>query len=275
MAVRVFYIDAFTGKAFAGNQAAVCLLDQAADEQWMQSVAAEIGFSETAFIVRKGNDFSLRWFTPSCEMELCGHATLASAHALWQEGWLTRDKKAVFHTAGGVLTAKEISSGIEMDFPAESAATAEAPHGLAEALGAEPKHIARSRMDILVEVDDAATVRNLIPDMVMLRKIDTRGVIVTAVSDVPEYDFVSRFFAPGIGIDEDPVTGSAHCCLGPYWQTRLGKSDFRAYQASKRGGVIGVKVRGDRILLTGSAVTVLRGELLVSLRGTRTTPWLS
>jgi PhzF family phenazine biosynthesis protein len=263
MAVKVLYIDAFTGKVFAGNQAAVCLLDKAADERWMQSVATEICFSETAFIVRKGDDFNLRWFTPSCEVELCGHATLASAHALWQEGWLARDKKAVFHTASGVLTAKATSGGIEMDFPAESARAIEMPHGLAEALGAEPKHLARNRMDILVEMDAAAAVRNLIPDMVMLKKVDTRGVIVTAVSDVPEYDFVSRFFAPGIGIDEDPVTGSAHCCLGPYWQGRLGKSDLAAYQASKRGGVIGVSVRGERVLLTGSAVTVIRGELLV------------
>jgi PhzF family phenazine biosynthesis protein len=263
MAIRVLYVDAFTGEAFAGNQAAVCLMDKAADERWMQSVATEICFSETAFIVRKGDDFNLRWFTPVCEVELCGHATLASAHVLWQEGWLAADKEVRFHTASGLLTVRQTQTGIEMNFPSEPAAAVAMPKGLPEALGAEPKWVGRNRMDILVELDDAATVKTLIPDMVLLKKFDTRGFLVTAVSDIPEYDFISRCFFPGIGIDEDPVTGSAHCCLGPYWQARLGKSDFKAYQASKRGGTLGVKVQGDRVLLTGRAVTVLRGELLV------------
>jgi PhzF family phenazine biosynthesis protein len=263
MAIKVVYADAFTDKAFAGNQAAVCLLDTSAEPKWMQSVATEICFSETAFIVRRGDDFSLRWFTPACEVELCGHATLASAHVLWQEGWLAAGKEARFHTASGLLTVRKVPNGIEMDFPSEPAEVVEMPKGLPEALGAEPKWVGRNRMDILVELDDAATVRNLMPDMVLLKELDTRGIIVTAASDRPEYDFMSRFFGPRAGVDEDPVTGSAHCCLGPHWQARLGKSELKAYQASKRGGSLGVKVQGSRVLLTGRAVTILRGELLV------------
>jgi len=263
VATKIAFVDAFANKPFAGNPAAVCLLERPGDERWMQFVAAEIGFSETAFVVRNGGEFSLRWFTPACEVELCGHATLASAHVLWQEGWLDAGREARFHTASGVLTARQMDDGIEMDFPAEPAAECDMPAGLSQALGAEPKWVGRNRMDILVELDDAATVRNLIPDMVLLKELDTRCIIATAPSDISEYDFVSRCFGPRAGISEDPVTGSAHCCLGPYWRQRLGKDDFVAYQASKRGGTVGVKVRGPRVLLSGCAVTILRGELLV------------
>jgi predicted PhzF superfamily epimerase YddE/YHI9 len=263
MVTRVIYVDAFTDKAFGGNQAAVVLLGRAADEQWMQRVATEICFSETAFVVPRGEEFDLRWFTPTCEVDLCGHATLATAHVLLQEGILPPSHAAVFHTASGILKAKPTPDGVEMDFPAEPARATEHPKGLCEALGAEPKSVGRNRMDIIAEFDSAATVRSLVPDMSLLKGLDTRGVIVTAASDSKEYDFVSRFFAPRFGIDEDPVTGSAHCCLGPYWQERLGKNDMKACQMSGRGGVLGVKVRGDRVLLSGKAITILRGELLV------------
>jgi PhzF family phenazine biosynthesis protein len=216
LATRVIYVDAFANKAFGGNQAAVVLLDRAAEAGWMQSVATEICFSETAFVVPRGEEFDLRWFSPACEVDLCGHATLATAHVLLQEGILKAGRTAVFHTASGILRAKPTHDGIEMDFPAEPAKAIEHPKGLCEALGAEPVLVGRNRMDILVELGSAAAVRGLVPDLVSLKGIDTRGVIVTAASDKSEYDFVSRFFAPRFGIDEDPVTGSAHCCLGPY-----------------------------------------------------------
>lgn len=263
MLIRIVFADAFTDKPFSGNPAAVCLLEKPAEEHWMQSLAAEIGFSETAFVLRRTEDFALRWFTPACEVSLCGHATLAAAHILWQEGWLPADCQAIFQTASGRLTARQTPEGIQMDFPSEPPKPIAVSKGLSVALGAEPKWVGRNRMDILIEVDDAATVRNLLPDMVLLEEFDTRCVIVTAASDMPEYDFISRCFGPRAGIDEDPVTGSAHCCLGPYWQTRLGKNDFTAYQASQRGGTLGVSVRGSRVLLTGRVVTILRGELLI------------
>lgn len=264
MPTKVIYVDAFTEKAFGGNQAAVCLLEKPADERWMQSVASEICFSETAFVVpQKGDEFSLRWFTPACEVDLCGHATLAAAHVLLKEGILSTGSTAVFHTASGILKAVPTPQGAELDFPAEPAKEIKHPGGLCDALGTEPRYVGRNRMDLLIEVDNAATVRGLLPDMVLLKKISTRGFIVTAASDVKGYDFVSRFFAPGIGIDEDPVTGSAHCCLGPYWRNKLGKDSFMALQLSKRGGVLGVQTKGDRVLLSGHAVIVISGELLV------------
>ena len=263
MPLTITQVDAFTSEPFTGNPAAVCLLPAPADPAWMQRVAREMNLSETAFLVRRSNgEYDLRWFTPAVEVDLCGHATLASAHVLWEEGHLPADVPAVFHTRSGRLSATRHSAWIEMDFPAEPAGTTPAPAELTEALGAEPRYVGRNRFDYLVEVDSQATVERLAPDFARLKKLETRGIIVTARADGEGVDFVSRFFAPGTGVDEDPVTGSAHCCLGPFWQHRLGRDAFTARQVSDRGGLIKVVVRGDRVLLLGQAVTVLRGELL-------------
>ena len=263
MGLTIVQVDAFTGEPFGGNPAAVCVLPRPAEPAWMQRVAREMNLSETAFLVgRESGEYDLRWFTPAVEVDLCGHATLASAHVLWEDGHLPRDAAAVFHTRSGRLSAMRRGDWIEMDFPAEPAEPAPVPAGLAEALGAEPVHFGRNRFDCLVEVDSEATVRALDPDIRGLGALPVRGVIVTARSETEEFDFVSRFFAPSAGVDEDPVTGSAHCCLAPYWLGRLGRDAFTACQASARGGVVKVAVAGDRVLLSGQAVTVLRGELL-------------
>lgn len=256
--MRLLQIDAFTSQAFRGNPAAVCLLDRERDAQWMQDVAAEMNLSETAFLLRRDDgDFSLRWFTPAVEVALCGHATLASAHALYEEQRLTSVR---FHTKSGVLTAERTGDAIELDFPATLEERADAPERLLESLGVEnPVYVGRNKFDYLVEVASEEEVRALDPDHSQLRRIPVRGVIVTSRSN--EFDFVSRFFAPGSGIDEDPVTGSAHCCLTPYWSAKLGKDAMTAFQASKRGGVVRVRLVGDRVKLGGEAVTVLRGEL--------------
>lgn len=261
--LRTIQVDAFTSEPFGGNPAAVCLLPGPADAAWMQRVAREMNLSETAFLARRGDGgFDLRWFTPAVEVDLCGHATLAAAHVLWEENHLAQDAPAVFHTRSGRLSATRRGGWIEMDFPAEPDAPAPAPDGLAEALGAEPLHVGRNRFDYLVEVDAEKTVRRLAPDFRRLAGIDARGLIVTARAATGGFDFVSRFFAPRTGVDEDPVTGSAHCCLGPYWRRRLGRDAFTAWQASERGGLVKVAVRGERVTLSGQAVTVLRGELL-------------
>lgn len=262
MGITLVQVDAFTQEAFAGNPAAVCLLDGPRADAWMQSVAAEMNLSETAFLLRQKDGFSLRWFTPKVEVELCGHATLASAHALWELGELAPGHPARFHTRSGLLTAERRGDWIEMDFPAEREQPAAAPAGLARALGATPGYAGKNRFDYLVELDSEEAVRQLRPDFARLETITTRGVIVTSRAATSPYDFVSRFFAPQSGIAEDPVTGSAHCCLGPYWQKKLGKDEMLAYQASARGGVVRVRVEGERVKLGGQAVTVLRGELL-------------
>ncbi|HOX06523.1 MAG TPA: PhzF family phenazine biosynthesis protein [Planctomycetota bacterium] len=263
MTVPILQVDAFADRPFRGNPAAVCLLERPAEAAWMQEVASEMNLSETAFVVPRADGFDLRWFTPACEVDLCGHATLAAAHALYDTGRLAPDGPARFRTASGLLVVSRQANGsMEMDFPAEPARAAAVPRGLLEALGAGASFVGRNRIDYLVELADAATVRRLAPDMARLKLVDIRGVIVTARSDEPAYDFVSRFFGPQVGIDEDPVTGSAHCCLGPYWGAKLGKSQMVGYQASRRGGVVGVRISGDRVLLSGRAVTVLRGELV-------------
>jgi PhzF family phenazine biosynthesis protein len=261
MGPRITQVDAFTSTPFGGNPAAVCLLATPVDERWMQAVAREMNLSETAFLVRQTDGFDLRWFTPTVEIDLCGHATLASAHVLWEEGHLDAAAEARFHTRSGVLCAMRRGSWIELDFPATRPQPADPPPGLLAALGARPRSVARSQYDYLIELESEQAVRELGPDFGALCAIDTRGVMVTSRADSAEFDFVSRFFAPAAGIEEDPVTGSAHCALGPYWQGRLGKADFVAYQASARGGVVRVGVRGERVMLAGQAVTVLRGEL--------------
>jgi len=259
--LRIFQVDAFTHRAFAGNPAAVCILPEPRDDSWMQNLAREMNLSETAFVQKHDDGFGLRWFTPTVEVALCGHATLASAHVLWETGMLAENEGARFQTLSGLLTAKRKGPWIELNFPATPDQPATAPPGLAKALGVKPKYIGKSRFDYLLEVDSEETVQTLQPDFSQLRTIGVRGVMVTSRATSPSYDFVSRFFAPGSGIDEDPVTGSAHCCLGPFWSKRLGKSELVAYQASTRGGTIRVRVAGDRVYLSGQAVTVLRGEL--------------
>ncbi|MHB0875655.1 MAG: PhzF family phenazine biosynthesis protein [Anaerolineae bacterium] len=269
MSLTIYQVDAFTAKPFGGNPAGVCLLPQAADDAWMQHVAQEMNLSETAFLLRRDDGFGLRWFTPAYEVELCGHATLASAHILWETGELPRDAEARFHTLSGLLKARSNGDWIEMDFPAEPVQPAPPPPGLIEALAVTPLFVGRNRMDYFVQVESADVVRSLQPDMTPLAKMDMRGVIVTAkapadgtLAEGGPYDFVSRFFAPGAGVPEDPVTGSAHCALGPFWGEKLGKRELLAYQASRRGGVVRVALAGDRVLLGGQAITVIRGELL-------------
>lgn len=262
MPVKIFQVDAFTDKPFAGNPAAVCILPEPRDEAWMQDVAREMNLSETAFVCAQQDGFNLRWFTPAVEVDLCGHATLASAHILWQNDILAPEQQARFHTRSGLLTAERKEDEIELNFPATPDEPASAPAGLSEALGVAPKYIGKSTFDYLVEVDSEEIVRNLKPDFALLRKVPIRGIMVTSAADSSWYDFVSRFFAPAVGVNEDPVTGSAHCCLGPFWSRRFGKNELVAFQASERGGTVRVRVVGDRVYLAGRAVTVLRGELL-------------
>ena len=265
MSLPLFQVDAFTDTPFAGNPAAVCLLERARPAAWMQQVAREMNLSETAFVQRRaeGEGFDLRWFTPACEVDLCGHATLASAHVLWEEGRLDADEAASFHTKSGRLTAHRSGREIVMDFPAEPPAPCALPDGLAEALGVEKvTYTGRNRMDVLVLLEGAQAVRAVQPDMAQLAEIEARGVIVTAPSEEEGSDFVSRFFAPRAGVPEDPVTGSAHCALAPFWSARLEHRRLTGVQLSARGGRVGVEMKGDRVQLAGRAVTVLRGALL-------------
>lgn len=262
MSTRLLTVDAFTATPFAGNPAAVCLLEGPRDPAWMQAVAAEMNLSETAFVVPRDDGFDLRWFTPAVEVELCGHATLASAHSLWEERFLDPSAPARFHTASGLLTGRRDGGWVELDFPAKPAQPADPPPGLAEALGAEPVAVGLSHFDLVVELPSEATVRALAPDIRALGALPARGVIVTARAETAPFDFVSRFFGPAVGVDEDPVTGSAHCVLAPYWGERLGRTELVGYQASPRGGVVRVRWLGERVLLGGQAVTVTRGELL-------------
>jgi PhzF family phenazine biosynthesis protein len=260
--MKIYHVDAFTDRPFAGNPAGVCVLPGPKDNAWMQNVGREMNLSETAFLLKQADGYSLRWFTPAVEVELCGHATLASAHILWEAGLLAHRAPARFHTLSGLLTAERKANEIELDFPATPDEPAEAPAGLAEILGAEPRNFCKSRFDDLVEVASEDVVRGLRPDFTRLKALPVRGIMVTSRASTPGFDFVSRFFGPAVGIDEDPVTGSAHCCLGPYWSKRLEKTDMVAYQASARGGVVGVTVLGDRVRLRGKAVTVMVAELL-------------
>ncbi len=262
MGVPIFQVDAFTEKPFGGNPAAVCILPCPGDSDWMQNVAKEMNLSETAFLYKQEKDFNLRWFTPTVEVDLCGHATLASAHILWEEGLLRFHEQARFQTRSGLLTAEREVDQIELNFPASPDEPASAPPGLLEALKVTPRYIGRSKLDYLVEVDSEDQVRKIVPEFNLLKTLDVRVISVTSRASSPGYDFVSRVFAPREGIDEDPVTGSAHCTLGPFWSKRLGKNEFVAYQASERGGVLHVRVAGDRVYLGGQAVTVLRGELV-------------
>ncbi len=263
MGIRIVQVDAFTSRPFAGNPAAVCVLPEPRPDRWLRDVAREMNLSETAFLTPQNGGYHLRWLTPAVEVDLCGHATVASAHVLWEDGHLPQGRQARFHTRSGLLLAERRGDWIELDFPTKAAVEAEPPEGMLKALGVDrARHVAKNAWDYLVEVESEAELRGLSPDHSTLRKIPARGIIVTSRSATGEFDFVSRFFAPGSGIDEDPVTGSAHTALGPYWAPALGKTEFTAYQASARGGVVKVRLEGDRVILGGQAVTVMTGELL-------------
>ena len=261
MGISFFQVDAFAAKAFTGNPAAVCLLEEEVEEEWMQSVAAEMNLSETAFLLPQRNGFGLRWFTPTTEVDLCGHATLASAHVLWNSGCLERSDTARFHTRSGLLTAKLRNGWVELDFPSTPVVPVEPPLELSDLIGIVPKYVGQSRFDLLIELNDVGELSELNPDYVGLSRLPVRGFIVTGQSDIPEYDFLSRFFAPATGVQEDPVTGSAHCALAPYWAEKLGKKEMIGFQASRRGGEVKVKYMGDRVKLIGQAITVMHGEL--------------
>jgi PhzF family phenazine biosynthesis protein len=261
MELRIIQVDAFTDRPFKGNPAAVCVLSEPRDDRWLQDVAREMNLSETSFLWKRGDVYDLRWFTPAVEVDLCGHATLAGAHVLWTEGHLPRGEQARFQTRSGMLMADRRGDWIELNFPAKPEERADPPAGLEEALGVRAKYVGRNQFDYLVEVDSEEVLRNMKPNFSQLAKLPVRGIIVTCLSDSSEFDFVSRFFAPAAGVNEDPVTGSSHCCLGPFWANRLSKKELMAYQASARGGVLRVRVGDGRVYLAGQAVTVLRGEL--------------
>ena len=263
MSQRYTIVDAFTPRPFAGNPAAVLVLPEPRDAAWMQLVAREFNLSETAFLLRRPDGFDLRWFTPEVEVELCGHATLASAHTLWELGLLAPGEIARFHTQSGVLLARRDGEWIELDFPARIQQPCDPPAGLVEALGVTPRHVGRWHDDWLVELASEGEVREARPDHTRLAAVGVRGAMITAAASTEGLDFVSRFFVPGAGIAEDPVTGSAHCCLTPYWVGRLGKVEMTAFQASSRGGVLRVRLDGERVKIGGRAVTVAQGELLV------------
>jgi PhzF family phenazine biosynthesis protein len=262
----ILQVDAFTDRAFAGNPAAVCLLPQAVGEAWMRAVAAEMNLSETAFLYPHDDGYQLRWFTPAAEVDLCGHATLASAHVLWSEGHLAPSREARFFTRSGVLTATQTDGWITLNFPVQPMAGVTPPPELARSLrGLQPEIVVyggSAEANYLAELPSEDYVRSLQPDFALMKLLPAQGVIVTAAADDPEVDFVSRYFAPAVGINEDPVTGSAHCSLAPYWQTKLGKADFLAKQVSARGGTLKVHLQGDRVLISGQAITVLKGSLL-------------
>ena len=262
MPTPIVTVDAFTDRAFAGNPAAVCILDAPRSDDWMQLVAREMNLAETAFLVRCGEEFGLRWFTPSIEVDLCGHATLASAHVLWEQAHLGPSDEARFHTRSGLLKATQGAGWITLDFPSTPALPIDPPPELARALAVPIRFSGKTPFDYLVEVESESAVRDLAPDMALLAQLKGRGVIVTSRSTTPGRDFVSRFFGPAVGIPEDPVTGSAHCALGPLWGERLQKSILVGFQASPRGGLVKVTLAGDRVHLGGQAVTVLQGELL-------------
>jgi PhzF family phenazine biosynthesis protein len=260
--MRIYGVDAFTTEPFKGNPACVCILDEHRASSWMQCVAAEMNLSETAFLTGSGSRWELRWFTPRIEVDLCGHATLSSAHILWEIGEASGEGSVEFHTKSGLLKASRSGGWIELDFPAEAPQEVAPPDHLIEALGVDALWIGKNRFDYFIEIGSEETLRKLKPDFGLLEKVQTRGVIVTSRSGSSEYDFVSRFFAPAVGVHEDPVTGSAHCCLGPYWQVKTGCADVTAYQASERGGILKLRVGAKRVLISGKAVTVWRGNIV-------------
>lgn len=264
MSQPITVVDAFADQPFSGNPAAVCVMSAPAPDAWMKLVAREMNLAETAFLHSMDDGFSLRWLTPTVEVDLCGHATLASAHVLWQQGYLPHGETARFHTRSGLLLARPRGDLIELDFPARVATAQPVPPEVLTALGVTaPRWTGKNVYDYMVEVESEAEVRALTPDHGTLAKLPVRGVIVTAPADPGRpYDFVSRFFAPGSGVPEDPVTGSAHCALAPYWSGKLGRDTLTGFQASARGGRVHTTVMNDRVMLAGRAVTVMRGMLV-------------
>lgn len=271
MPTSIITVDAFTDTPFGGNPAAVCLLSEPQTDEWMQAVARELNLSETAFAHPEGEAYRLRWFTPVAEIDLCGHATLAAAHVLWEQALADKKSAVVFNTASGSLACRLKSGRIEMNFPSEPVAKIRSPRGLAKALGEKPQQVLANRMDVLALMKDEQQVRELMPSLAELAGIvlgsgdearTPRGVIVTAqAAEGADYDFVSRFFAPGLGVGEDPVTGSAHCALAPFWAERLGTDEMTGYQASARGGRVGVVHKDPRVTLVGQAVTMMHCQL--------------
>jgi PhzF family phenazine biosynthesis protein len=263
MQQKIYIVDAFTDKAFAGNPAAVYVMTEPLPDERMQLIAREFNLSETAFLLPEGEGYKLRWFTPTTEVELCGHATMASAHILYETGRITKDKVVRFYTLSGELRAKYIDGSIELNFPEEAPQETEMPDYLAESLDIENwKYVGKNRFDYIIELGNEQDIRSLTPNFSLLAQIPARGIIVTAAGSSGNYDFISRFFCPNVGINEDPVTGSAHCCLVPYWQRKLGKEKMRAYQASERGGEMEVYTKEGRVFMQGKAVTVIESLLL-------------
>lgn len=260
--MKIFHVDAFTSRPFGGNPAGVCILTHPKVDSWMLNVAAELNLSETAFIIRRANGYNLRWFTPKTEVDLCGHGTLASAHIVWQERLAREDEVILFHTQSGVLPCRRQDASILMDFPLLPEHKIDPPAGLARCLGISPVYVGASDRDIIVEVESEGSVKGIMPDYSLMLELPMRGIIVTSKADTQGFDFVSRFFAPKVGVNEDPVTGSAHCCLASFWSKRLGKHDLVARQVSTRSGVIGMHVHGERVHLLGEAVTVIKGEIV-------------
>ena len=261
---ELWQVDAFTDTRFHGNPAAICFLEDEMPDTWMQQVAAEMNLAETAFLLPDQSGWLLRWFTPAIEVELCGHATLAAAHSLWGSGRLDSRLPANFLTKSGLLTASLDQGWITLDFPATPAVPVSIPPEIATAFGTPIVQAARSRYDLLLEIESPAALRALTPDLAAIALIPARGVIITSPSDDPQYDFLSRWFGPQSGVAEDPVTGSAHCALAPWWSAKLHREVLTGYQASPRGGVVRTRLHRDRVLLSGQAVTVFTGDLLIS-----------
>ena len=262
--IPVFQVDAFTDQPFIGNPAAVCLLMEEKSDEWMLNVAREMNCSETAFLLNKEEDI-FEVVQPQSRSGLCGHATLASAHVLWEKE-LFPGMEILFFTKGGLLTAQYKEGWIELNFPAIEEKKVFPSEILLDALKVPVLYVGKSKYDYLVEIETEEILKDMNPDFETLKIAVPRGVIVTCQSDRPEFDFISRFFVPSLGINEDPVTGSAHCVLGPYWQKKLNKSELIAYQASERGGVIKVKIEDDRVYISGKAVTITDGVLLVAVK---------
>lgn len=264
--MNIYQVDSFTDKPFRGNPAGVCVLDERVCDAFMQSIAAEMNLSETAFLLREDEgSYHLRWFTPATEVSLCGHATLASAHILWEAGHLEPEQGALFNTKSGRLAARKRADWIEMDFPLRRVTAVELPERLAAALGVRPAWAGAYRQPsgstYLLEVASEDEIVSLRPDFRRLAQTDARSVIVTSRAEGKQYDFVSRYFAPAVGIDEDPVTGSAYCYLTPYWSEKLSKRELIGFQASKRTGIVRCSPQQSGVLLAGQAVTVFKAEL--------------
>lgn len=260
--MKYFIVNAFADKPFCGNPAAVCIVENDLSENKMQLIASEFNLSETAFIEKKNDHFRLRWFSPTMEVDLCGHATLAGAHILWEQNIINNKSIISFNTNSGILSIKKAKDRIVMDFPSEDAVETECPEEIIRSLNIKPLFSGKNRFDYIVEVGSEELVRTIKPDFGILAELNTRGIIVTSDSESRDYDFVSRFFAPNAGIPEDPVTGSAHCCLGPYWSRKLNKTKLTGYQASERSGTVYVDIKEGRVFLGGNAVTFSSGKLI-------------